>query len=122
MKKKDDLETRIDLDTDCRKTTGNISNYLELFYVRIRIERRETRISYTSREYKCLSVRLVGKNGEESGVRARIYIATTGPLARERNMRRARRRAQVVEGRSEREKAARSTKGRGTESERKRKR
>lgn len=80
-----------------------ISNYLELFYVRIRIERRETRISYTSREYKCLSVRLVGKNGEESGVRARIYIATTGPLARERNMRRARRRAQVVEGRSERE-------------------
>lgn len=85
---------------------------LELFFVRTSIERRETRISYTSREYKCLSVRLVRKNGEESGVRARIYTATTGPLARERTCDAAEEGREWLKG-EVKEKAARSKQRRG---------
>lgn len=38
MKKKDDLETRIDLDTDCRKTTG----YFELLGIILRSDTHRT--------------------------------------------------------------------------------
>ena len=64
---------------------------------------------------------MVGKNGE-SGVRARIYTATTGPLARERTCDAAEEGREWLKGEVKEKAARRGPKGRGRENERERER